>query len=414
MSTVNENKTLVNLPIMKFERKYLLYLIISRFYVFSSVWLIFLYSLGYSLQTVLLFNFLTITITITFEIPAGFIAETFGQKQTLLGAYSIYLMSVLILLLNFSFPFLVLSNIFWGIGNSLSVDTEDIWLYNQLLVENNLDQKKSENEFSKIYNKFIFLGFFSTGVAEIIGSLSFSISVTIPILISAGMMLLTIYWVQIIPSIPVHLTYNSEIDKAKGNYLKELHEFIRIPIFKQIVAFIVLNSILFSIIVWFPNYLISLNLKPTLVSATIGCGTFVIGLGIILSSKLVKSTKADTILKFLLFLIPILLINVTLQTNFLIIITFFMIQAIYGSLIPYYRVKVILNLPHNNKTVYLSIIGVFSLIIYVAVDVLTGLFVMLDFKLYFLIVASFLALFVIPVIVISLNHRQKNEKEMMN
>ena len=392
---------------MRFENKYIFYLIISRFYVFSSVWLIFLYSLGYSLQTILLFNFLTLTLTITFEIPAGFIAETFGQKQTLLGAYSIYFLSVLILLINYSFPFLLLSNCLWGIGNSLSVDTEDIWLYNQLLVENSLDRKLTDREFSTIYTKFIFLGFLSTGIAEVVGSLSFSISVTIPILISAGMMLLTMYWVKMAPSIPQHLTINTNVEEKINNYQKQLYEFIRLPIFKLLLAFIILNSILFSTIVWFPNYLISLHTNPNIVSIAIGLGTFVIGLGIMLSSRLLKDKKAEKILKVQLILIPFLFVNLTFQTNILLILSIFVIQGIYGSLIPYYRVRVIINLPSDKKTVYLSIIGVLSLIIYVTVDILTGLLVMVNFKLFFELIAIFLSIFVIPVIILTMNAQEK-------
>ena len=151
MLSVNEFESKILFPNIKFESKYIFYLILSRFYVFSSIWLLFLYSLGYSLQEVLLFNFVTLGITITLEIPAGFIAERIGHKQTLLIAYAIYFMSVAILLINTGLTILFISNCLWGIGSSLSTDTEDIWLYNQLLAENKYNKVLTESIFSNLY-----------------------------------------------------------------------------------------------------------------------------------------------------------------------------------------------------------------------------------------------------------------------
>ena len=358
MITVTESQTSVFLPRIKFENRYILYLILSRFYVFTSIWIIFLYSLGYSIQLVLLFNFITLGVTITFEIPAGFVAEFLGQKLTLLIAYLFYFTSVSILLINYSLPFLLISNFFWGVGSSLSTDTEDIWLYNQLMVENNFDRVKTEKEFSNLYSKLIFLGFFSTGVSEIIGSICYKVSVTLPIILSACTMLVTIYWIQIVPSIPYII--ENESKNRRINYLEQMHEFAKLNIFKLIIGFIILNSILFNVIVWFPNYLVSMSMNSSLISTTIGLGTFLTGLGILFSNKFLTGKKSDNKIKSILILIPILVLNLAIQTSFFLLFNILIIQVIYGSLLPYYKVKVILNLPKDKKQIYLSIVGEIS------------------------------------------------------
>ena len=408
MLSVNEFESKILFPNIKFESKYIFYLILSRFYVFSSIWLLFLYSLGYSLQEVLLFNFVTLGITITLEIPAGFMAEKIGHKQTLLIAYAIYFMSVAILLFNTGLTILFISNCLWGIGSSLSTDTEDIWLYNQLLAENKYDKALTESIFSNLYAKFVFLGFISTGIAELVGSICYNISVSIPFLLSAGVMLITIYWIQIVPAVPY--TVENKLHKEKVNYTEQLRELVKLNVFQLIIGFIILNSILFNVVVWFPNYLISISVNSSTISTAIGTGTFITGLGILLSSKFLTGKKTDQIIKIILIAIPILLLNLALQTNLILIITILIIQAIYGSLIPYYRVKIIVNLPNERKQVYLSIIGVISLSIYIFIDVLTGVLVtFISFILYFQLVSIFLALIIIPIIIHSLHREQKHE-----
>ena len=171
-----------------------------------------------------------------------------------------------------------------------------------------------------------------------------------------------------------------------------------------------MNSILFNVVVWFPNYLISISVNSSTISTAIGTGTFITGLGILLSSKFLTGKKTDQIIKIILIAIPILLLNLALQTNLILIITILIIQAIYGSLIPYYRVKIIVNLPNERKQVYLSIIGVISLSIYIFIDVLTGVLVtFISFILYFQLVSIFLALIIIPIIIHSLHREQKHE-----
>ncbi len=399
MISENINHRLFSLSITKFEQKYMLYLIISRFYVFSSVWLVFLYSLGYSLQIVLLFNIITLSLTVTLEIPAGYVAETFGHKKILLIAYSIYSLSVVILLFNYSFIFLLISNCLWGIGNSLSVDTEDIWLYNQLMAQNKYDKMKTEDEFSKIYTKFIFLGFISTGIGEIIGSISFGISIAIPLLLSAIMMLMTVFLIHVVPNVnisDVNPLINS-IEQEK-NFVTQMREFSSLPIFKLIIGLILLNSTIFCLIIWFPNYLVAIYMGPSVISIVIGCGTFVIGLGIIFSRKL-SEINNEKIIRAQLLVLPILIMNLTVSKNFVLIASFFAIQTIYGSLIPYYRSKLIINLPSDKKTIYLSIIGVIGLAIYVIMDLLTGFLILIvDFNTYFRLLALFLTLIIIPLI----------------
>jgi MFS family permease len=411
MITVNTNQIINHSLNIKFKEKYILYLILSRFYVFSSVWLIFIYSLGYSLQNVLLFNFLTLFITIMLEIPAGMLAEKFGHKQILLLAYFMYFFSLIVLLINITMPFLFLSTSLLGIGNSLSTDTEELWLYNQLMHENDFDKIKTEMAYSNIYSKFIFLSFISTGFAEIIGSISYLISYSIPILLSAVMMLMTVYWIQLSSVLPDSKEkINSIQNKGSNTLTLQFKQFIGLSIFKMIFGFIMLNSILFSLIIWFPNYMISLKIGNYLISTTIGVGTVICGLGILLSNKILSGSpkKIDKIIQILITIIPFLLLFLSLGEYFSLLLCFFMIQTIYGILIPYYRKKIILNLPLENKTLFLSIIGVLSLIIFVLVDILTGLFILtIEFSVYYQLLALFLVIFVIPVILLAMKQQRK-------
>lgn len=372
------------------KEKFLIYFILTRLYFITSIWTLFIVAHGYNLIDIAIFNTIFGLAYIMCELPSGIIADRFGRKLIVICSYLLGIITMSIPLFSTEWLAMIVWNILWAVSLALSADAEEAWLFNELIYDKNNIYTMPTARYQQIYGLLLTTALIVSGIAEVIGGVLANYSLTAPLLLSILFMSLATIWTINIPehrvklSRTIHYDHNSTIITINSLMKKSLLLFILI--------YAIFSAMASSVVLWIQIYLNTKNMEISLVGIIFGIATLFYCIGVMVSAKYINKTGNLSLISILMFIgIGIIFMGISPVSIILVII--FFIQIIRGISAPYFKLKIIEELPSESMTTALSIIGTVSSIIGLAIELASAIYLAhSSFENYFIISGIFILL----------------------
>lgn len=324
--------------------KYLIYVAFSRALFYLPIFVIFYNELGISYGIVMIFFTILSIIKFLLEVPSGAFADNVGRKKTicisiLFKIASLAVLTLLAILYHkiniIGYILIIISTLFFGIGEVLESGTSDALIYDYLKFYNKQDFYK---EVAAKGNSLIFIVFSVSGA---IGSILYSINRSLPYLFT--LIAFSVCLISILSFDELNLKEKNEKDvKLFKSVFNTIGESINeVKNVKYLANILVYGGFLFSffmLIIW------QLQIYFKAIDINIAwLGTIFAALSLVssLSSRLYPYIEKKVGLKRSFIIVPILLgilfISLKFSDNIYIIFLFvMMIYMLWGYSIPFY------------------------------------------------------------------------------
>ena len=226
------------------SNKFILYntLLVSGIALFSPILYIFLISSGYSYTEAGTYLSIFWGVSAITELPTGIIADTIGQKFTVVISSFLRAIGLIILLMD-GFIFLIISAILTGIAESMMSGTLSSWLMNQT-------KDKEALNLDEVFSRAAFYGsVFSLIIGFLIAQYIFPYNSSFPILASS--IFFALMGIIIFKNLPEKKEKNDNTERKLSSINKEWKETIHkiIELFtKQKTVFFVILFLIFPTI----------------------------------------------------------------------------------------------------------------------------------------------------------------------
>ena len=147
---------------------------------------LFFQSHGLSLTEIMLLQSAYSLSLALFEIPSGYIADSFGRKNSIVIGTILTFIGYLIFSFYYGFYTFIIAEILLGIGGSLISGADSALIYDTLL------ETREKNSYTKIEGKNYAIGNFSEAIAGILCGFLVVSSIYLPIYIQTGIIFLSI------------------------------------------------------------------------------------------------------------------------------------------------------------------------------------------------------------------------------
>ena len=156
------------------------------FMVSMPIIVLFFQSHGLSLTEIMLLQSAYSLSLALFEIPSGYIADSFGRKNSIVLGTILTFLGYLIFSFYYGFYNFIMAEILLGLGGSLISGADSALIYDTLL------ETKEKNSYTKIEGKNYAIGNFSEAIAGILCGFLVVSSIYLPIYIQTGIIFLSI------------------------------------------------------------------------------------------------------------------------------------------------------------------------------------------------------------------------------
>ena len=167
--------------------KYLVYISMSRALFYLPIFVIFYNELGVPYSVVMLFFSVLSVVKFLLEVPSGSFADNVGRKKTLILSLmfkivSLFLLVILAFFVNkvnlLGYIAIIISTVFFGLGEVLESGTADALIYDYLKFCN------EEDLYKDVTSKANSLVFFTFSISGITGSIMYSVNRSIPYIVT--------------------------------------------------------------------------------------------------------------------------------------------------------------------------------------------------------------------------------------
>ena len=181
---------------------------------------LFFQSHGLSLTEIMLLQSAYSLSLALFEIPSGYIADSFGRKNSIVIGTILTFIGYIIFSFCYGFYNFVMAEILLGLGGSLISGADSALIYDTLL------ETKDKNSYTKIEGKNYAIGNFSEAIAGILCGFLVVSSIYLPIYIQTGIIFLsipigiTLVEPRIYTKNRLERSYNSMFNITKYTFIK--------------------------------------------------------------------------------------------------------------------------------------------------------------------------------------------------
>ena len=319
------------------------------FMVSMPIIVLFFQSHGLSLTEIMLLQSAYSLSLALFEIPSGYIADSFGRKNSIVIGTILTFIGYLIFSFYYGFYTFIIAEILLGIGGSLISGADSALIYDTLL------ETREKNSYTKIEGKNYAIGNFSEAIAGILCGFLVVSSIYLPIYIQTGIIFL---------SIPIGITLvepriytKYKLEKSYKSMIKiTYYSFIKNKRLRWLIIYSSAMGVATLTMAWFSQpFFKEVNL-PLKYFGLIWAGlNIVTGIASIRAHKFYEKYPTNKSLINISIVMSILFISLGLNIN---IYGFFFIILIYilrGIITPILRNLINLNTNSEKRATVLSI-----------------------------------------------------------
>jgi MFS family permease len=158
-----------------------------EFVLFFPIWVIFLQEThGFSLTQVTLLDLAFWLMVAAGEIPTGAVADTWGRKPSLILGVICTAGAVALFALAPTYPLMLLANALWAFGTTFDSGAALALLYDSLR------QVGRETEYTRLRGRLAVVTHISVASSGVLGGLLGAVDLTLPFLLYAGLLLVTL------------------------------------------------------------------------------------------------------------------------------------------------------------------------------------------------------------------------------
>jgi len=223
-------------------RKYYIFSFIYSMYLWLPVWVLFLLEKGFSLtQITLLDTFYFITI-FAISVPTGILSDKIGRKKALSSGSLLTALALFLFAESDGVASVMCSFFVWACGLTLSGVSGTAFLFDTLKMMGR------EEEFKKINGQSLFFANVSMAISSLLGGFMAGISLKLPILVAAGLclisFLITLSFTEPL-SFPTKESYMSHL-KESVNFTRSVPPLMMLVVLGMCVSLFTYMALLFA------------------------------------------------------------------------------------------------------------------------------------------------------------------------
>ena len=399
------------------EKRFSVYYFFSRLWFHTPIWVLFFLSKGFTLLDFAFINMFFWWSILLSEIPTGYIADYFGRKTSLVLSYIIQSIGVAIFVIAVDPFFLIISEVVWGIGITLSSGAETAWLYDEIqyseVIVNGNSKKQANERFKNVYGSMQSLLHFSLAIGQLLGGFIAEIRIFLPHTIVAILFFVVSIWLIFIPehknvrelnnSSKDDLLNSTEKPSIKGSF----QELLKPIILVFGITYIILGSYI-DIRYLMQENLANFSLSYGEIGIFFALIMFSISLGNTSSKYVIELIfkEYSYMLTFIIMSISFILMSITHLIGLLVI--FLIINFFYGVITPVISENINELISSVNRATILSILGATSEIIFIIFQfVVSYVVVVKNFDYAYLIIGASMFLILIPCSIYLFKNKEK-------
>ncbi len=363
-------------------KRFYVYIVFSRAFFLSGIWIIFLLRKGISLVDIALLDGIFWATIILGSMPGGLIADQFGRKKTLILSMFVIALAITIFAFSQVVWHIVLSYLLWALGNAFSVAAEQAWIYDEVKTDALLKRVPPRMLFQTVYGKLQGVGILSLSFTTIAGGfLARWFSLETPIIATSLSMALAGAWLLFIPERNHRDDSNNENAEHEQNTVGQKQNVMiafKILLKPQLLSFALVYVLflapLLAIGFFSQPWLESLQFELDLIGFIQGFSFLIMSVGYALSSRVYQALRDVTIVA-LVFGAVIIITGMGLLSS-TIAVLFFLLQALLrGLFTPLADAIVNEFIPSSTRATVLSIIQAVQTIVLLLMEILTAVMI---------------------------------------
>jgi MFS family permease len=225
------------MDVSKNIKTYYIYSTFSELLILGPILVLFLIAKGLSFTEIMLLQSISSIAVVVFDVPTGAIADKIGRKKSILMGAALIAISLCIYVIGRSFIMFILAEVTFSLGASFKSGADNALIYDSLKIFGR------ENEFQAIEGRARAFSLYAQGLGAILASFVYEINVNLPLLISAGFMIITMLIALRFKDAPPEVKAQSR----NRNYYVQIKDSVKYTLSHEKLKAIVLFTMVFFI-----------------------------------------------------------------------------------------------------------------------------------------------------------------------
>ncbi|SCY00614.1 MFS transporter [Alkaliphilus peptidifermentans] len=285
---------------MNLERNiktYYFYSTFTELLILGPIIVLYLISKGLSFTEIMLLQSIAAFAVVLFEVPTGAIADRYSRKLSVIIGLALWVVSLTMYIVGSSFLTFAIAEVIFSIGICFKSGADNAIIYDSLKL------LRKESEYQRIEGAARSLALYAQAIGSVIAGFVYEKNIYLPLMISIGFVILTIFITIFFKEPPIHNKKNTRV-----KYLKQIIESGKYVLTHEKLKAIVLFSMVFFAFYrtgfwFFQPYMESVNIPVKYFGVIFMIFNFVAAFASKQSHVFMEKTKPRTLVSMALLLI---------------------------------------------------------------------------------------------------------------